>query len=152
MVKALSFTKTRRMLVTLLIGGGRHHEERLLLLETIHSFIHSFIHSLTALQPLLGPGFSFSLVIHLTQAVGLLGAAISPSQDQYLHTRQHQHNKRIHTPNIHDLCGIRIQDPSGRASEDSSCLRPRGHCDRHYYYIINRDPCTAYVYSECIST
>jgi hypothetical protein len=32
--------------------------------------------------------------------------------------------------NIHALSGIRTHDPSVRASEDSSCLRPLGHCDR----------------------
>jgi hypothetical protein len=45
------------------------------------------------------------------------------------HTTQTQ-NKRIHTPNIHALSGIRTHDPSVRASEDSSCLRPRGYRDR----------------------
>jgi hypothetical protein len=32
---------------------------------------------------------------------------------------------------IHALSGIRAHDPSVRTSEDSSCLRPRGQCDRH---------------------
>jgi hypothetical protein len=32
---------------------------------------------------------------------------------------------------IHALSEIRIHDPSVRAGEDGSCLRPRGHCDRH---------------------
>jgi hypothetical protein len=31
---------------------------------------------------------------------------------------------------IHALSGIRTHDPRIRAGEDSSCLRPRGHCDR----------------------
>jgi hypothetical protein len=45
-------------------------------------------------------------------------------------------NKRIHThththiPNIHVLSGIRTHDSRARASKDSSCLRPRGYCDR----------------------
>jgi hypothetical protein len=39
-------------------------------------------------------------------------------------------NKRIHTPNIHALCGILTHDPGFRASEDSSCLRPLGYRDR----------------------
>jgi hypothetical protein len=39
-------------------------------------------------------------------------------------------NKRLHTPNIHTLSVIRTHDPSARASEGSSCLRARGHCDR----------------------
>jgi hypothetical protein len=40
-----------------------------------------------------------------------------------------------HTPNIHALSGIQTHDPSVRASEDSSCLRKRGYCDRR----INSD-------------
>jgi hypothetical protein len=46
------------------------------------------------------------------------------------HTGQHNHriNARIHVSN-----GIRTQDPSFRAGEDSSCLRPRGHCDQPNY-------------------
>jgi hypothetical protein len=34
------------------------------------------------------------------------------------------------TTNMHALSGIRNHDPSVRASEDSSCFRPRGYCDR----------------------
>jgi hypothetical protein len=37
---------------------------------------------------------------------------------------------------IHVLSGIRTYDPSVRASEDSSCLRPRGHCDRQIYILF----------------
>jgi hypothetical protein len=33
--------------------------------------------------------------------------------------------------NIHASSGIRTHDLSVGAGEDSSCLRPRGHCDRH---------------------
>jgi hypothetical protein len=32
---------------------------------------------------------------------------------------------------IHAFSGIRTHDPSVRVGEGSSCLRPRGHCDRH---------------------
>jgi hypothetical protein len=53
---------------------------------------------------------------------------ISPSQGCYLHTGQHKHRINAHT-DIHALSGIRTHDPSFRASEDISCLRPRGHCD-----------------------
>jgi hypothetical protein len=38
-----------------------------------------------------------------------------------------------HTSNNHALSGIRIHDPSVRASEDSLCLRPRSYCDRRAY-------------------
>jgi hypothetical protein len=71
---------------------------------------------------------------HFSQTVGLLGRMISPSQCRYLNTRQHKQNKRIHTPNIHALSGVRTHDSSVRASEDSSCLRPRGHCNRQCTY------------------
>jgi hypothetical protein len=67
---------------------------------------------------------------HFTQTVGLLGRVISPSQGRYLHTGQHKHRLNAHTTNIHALSGIRTHDPSVRESEDSSCFRPRGHCDR----------------------
>jgi hypothetical protein len=35
---------------------------------------------------------------------------------------------------IHALSGIRTYDPSVRASEDSSCFRPRGQCERRKLY------------------
>jgi hypothetical protein len=65
--------------------------------------------------------------LNLRYSVGLFGREISPSQGRYLHTEQHKH--RINT-DIHALSGIRTHDPSVRASEDGSCLRPRGYCDR----------------------
>jgi hypothetical protein len=46
------------------------------------------------------------------------------------HRTTQTQNKRIHTPNIHALSGIRTHDPSVRGSEDSSCLKPRVYCDR----------------------
>jgi hypothetical protein len=67
---------------------------------------------------------------HFSQTVRLLGRVIRSPQGHYLNTGQHKQNKRIHTPNIYVLSGIRIHDPSDRASEDSSCLRPRCYCDR----------------------
>jgi hypothetical protein len=45
------------------------------------------------------------------------------------HTTTQTQKKRTYTPNIHALSGIRAHDPSVRANEDSSCLRPRGYCD-----------------------
>jgi hypothetical protein len=38
--------------------------------------------------------------------------------------------EKTHT-DIHASGGIRTHDPSVWAGEDSSCLRPSGHCDRH---------------------
>jgi hypothetical protein len=90
----------------------------------LNSFIHQLFYS-----PSLDPGFFFSFVIFFTQTVGLLGRVISPSQGLYLNTGQHKHRINAHT-DIHVLSGIRIHDPSFRTSENSSCLRPRGHCVR----------------------
>jgi hypothetical protein len=48
-----------------------------------------------------------------------------------------QHKPRINA-NIHALSGIQTHDHSVRASEGSSCLRPRGHCDWHVLtYLYN---------------
>jgi hypothetical protein len=54
---------------------------------------------------------------------------ISPSQGRYLRTGKHKHVINAHT-DIRALSGVRTYDPSFRAGEESSCLRPRGHCDR----------------------
>jgi hypothetical protein len=79
-----------------------------------------------------GPWPLIQFCNHFSQTVGLLGRVISPSQGLCLNIGQHKQNKRICTPNIHALSGIRTHDPSVRASEDSSCLRPRGCYDRQW--------------------
>jgi hypothetical protein len=80
-------------------------------------------------SPLLDLG-RFPSFLYFTQSVGFFGRGISPSQGLYLHTVQHKRRINAHNTDIHALSGIRTHDPSIRASEDSSCLRPRGHCDR----------------------
>jgi hypothetical protein len=98
----------------------------------IHSFIHFFIHQ-WLYSPLLGPDLFFNFVNFCTQTVELLGRGISPSQGRYLHTGQHKHRINAHTrTNIHALSEIQTHYPSVRASEDSSRLRQRAHCDRHF--------------------
>jgi hypothetical protein len=78
-----------------------------------------------------GPRLLIHFRNHFSQTVGLLGRVISSSQGRCLNTGQHKHRINAHTtPNTHALNGIRTHDPRVRASEDSSCLRPRGHCDR----------------------
>jgi hypothetical protein len=64
----------------------------------------------------------FSVSWPYTQSVGLLGRGMSPSQGRYLHT--------IQTSMLWVV-------PSVRASEDSSCLRPCGHCDRRNIFNID---------------
>jgi hypothetical protein len=83
--------------------------------------LSSFIHSSMALQPFVGPWPLIHFRIFFTRMVGLLGRVIGPSQGRYLHRGQHKHRLNAHT-DIHALSGIRIHDPSVRASEDSSSL------------------------------
>jgi hypothetical protein len=73
---------------------------------------------------------SVSSFLMYIQKVGLLGPEISPSRGRYLHPGQNKPRINAHT-NIHASNGIQTHDPSVRAGEDSSCFRPRGHCDQH---------------------
>jgi hypothetical protein len=81
----------------------------------------SFIHSSMALHPFVGPSplLQFRNPIHWTSDQPVAWP---------LSTYRTTH---IHTEKTHALSGIRTPDPSVRASEDSSCPRPRGLCDRH---------------------
>jgi hypothetical protein len=82
---------------------------------------------------------AFSVSWSYTQSAGLLGRGISQSQGLYLQTEQHKNRINAHNTDIHALSGIRTHDPSVRASEDISCLRPGGHCDRReFYYGIRK--------------
>jgi hypothetical protein len=95
-----------------------------------------------ALWPCVRPWPLFSVSSAYSQSVGFLERGISPSQGLYLCTVQHKHRINAHNTDIKALNGIRTHDPSVRAIKDSSCLRPRGHCDRlnklwHYNKIIS---------------
>jgi hypothetical protein len=72
--------------------------------------------------------------------VGLLGRMMSTSQGGYLNTGQHKH---IHVSNIHALSGIRTHAPRVGVNKNSSCLTPRGYCDRrlkkYNLYIWERE-------------
>jgi t-SNARE complex subunit (syntaxin) len=65
--------------------------------------------------------------------VGLLGRGINPTQGIYLNKTIQHRKTQTH---IHVSSGIRTHDPSVRSVEDSTCLRPRGHWDRHFIIII----------------
>jgi len=58
---------------------------------------------------------------------GLLWQGISPTQGFDLHRTTQEIEARTH---IHASSENRKHDPSFRAVEDSTCLRPRGHWDR----------------------
>jgi hypothetical protein len=92
----------------------------------------SFIHSSMALQPFVGPWplLQFRNLFY-TDGRSLWEGDQPVARPLPKHRTTQTQNKRIHTPNIHALSGIRTHDPSVRASKDSSCLRPRGYCDRH---------------------
>jgi hypothetical protein len=50
------------------------------------------------------------------------------------YTQDNTNTEQMHT-NINALRGIRTHDPSVRASEESSYLRPRSHRDRHVFLL-----------------
>jgi hypothetical protein len=76
---------------------------------------------------------AFSVSYSCTQSIGLPWTEDQPVVRPLPTRRPTQtQNERTH---IHGLSGIRTHDPSVRANEDSSCLRSRGHCDRHFLGI-----------------
>jgi hypothetical protein len=88
----------------------------------------------TDLQSLSALVAFFSFLIH-TQSVGLLGRGMSPSQGRYLYRATQTQN--INHTDVHVSSGIWTHDPSLRAGEDGSCLRPRSHCDGHVGPMVN---------------
>jgi hypothetical protein len=68
--------------------------------------------------------------LNLRHSMGLPIRVISPSQGRYLTQTQNKHT------DIHASSGIWTHDPSVRTREDSSCLRPRGHCDRQLISLL----------------
>jgi hypothetical protein len=83
-------------------------------------------------SPLLGFCHFFSASWSYTKSVGVLARGMNPSQGLYLHTGQHKHRINAHNTDIHVLSGILTHDSSVRESEESSYIRQRGRCDRHY--------------------
>jgi hypothetical protein len=70
----------------------------------------------------------FSVSWSFTQSVELLRWGINPGKAATCtHRTAQTQNKGTH---IHASSRIRIHDPSVWVREDSSCLRPRGNCDR----------------------
>jgi hypothetical protein len=86
---------------------------------------------LLALQPPWALAFSFIFIIIFTDGRTPWTSDQLVARPLPTHRTTQTQNKHIHTPNIHVLSGIRTYDPSVRASEDSSRLRPLGYCDRH---------------------
>jgi hypothetical protein len=85
----------------------------------INFFSHQWLYS-----PLLGLGLILSSVILFYADGSTVLKATTYTQDN---TNTEQTQAQISTP----------LDPSVLASEDSSCLRPRGHCDRLFYRFFS---------------
>jgi hypothetical protein len=112
-----------------------HKDEKVIrrrIVNTIGSLIMYLLLLLFLLLPLGAEGIRETLVslqfLTFRQSVGLLKRGISPSQGRYLTQTQ---------TIIYALSGIGTHGPSVRASEDSSCLRPRRHCDQLIMHITD---------------
>jgi hypothetical protein len=115
----------------------------------IYAFHFSFIHSSMALQSFVGP---WSL-LHFRNLFYTDGRTPWTS-DQPVARPLPTHSTTY--TNIHALSGIRTHDPRVRASEDSSYLRPRGHCSRliyafteYYYGHIIKDGVFSTHWDDC---
>jgi hypothetical protein len=83
------------------------------------------IHSSMALQLFTGTWPLLQFRNLFTQTVGQRGRVARPLPAHK--TTQTQNKAHI---DVHAMSGIRTHDPRVRGREDSSCLRPCGHCDR----------------------
>jgi hypothetical protein len=86
-----------------------------------------------ALQPFIGPWPHIQFRNHFfTRAVGTPWMSDQPVA-RSLPTHRTTQTIEAYT-NIHALSGIQTHDPSFRATENRSCLRPHDHCDRQLLY------------------
>jgi hypothetical protein len=86
----------------------------------IHQWLYSRVWALAA--------FLSFIVLYRVRRTPWTG--ISPLLDHYLHTGQHKHRIDAFMPRVEFEPTTRV-----RAREDSSCLRPRGHSVRRFWYI-----------------
>jgi hypothetical protein len=89
-----------------------------------------------------GVGFFFFTYGSFRHLVGLLGRGISPALRPLPTHRKTQHRQT--QTHIHAPSKIRTCDPNVRAAEDSTCLRSRGHWDRHMHvspFLIRPSHC-----------
>jgi hypothetical protein len=96
---------------------------------TVHTLIlRELILSSMALQPFVGPWLflQFRNLFFYTDGRAPWMSDQSVARPLPTHRTTHRINAHI---DIHALSGIGTHDPSVRAGEDSSCLKPRGHCD-----------------------
>jgi hypothetical protein len=84
-----------------------------------------------ALQSFVGPWpvFQFYNPIY-SQQDSLGGGSARRKAATYTHNST---NTEYNNKDTHASSGTRTHDPSVTESEDSSCVIPRGHCDRNSY-------------------
>jgi hypothetical protein len=87
------------------------------------------------LQPFLGPWPLFQLLDPIHSRYDSSDGRSARRQGLYLHTEEHKHRINAHNTDIHALSGIGTHDAGVQASEGSSCLRPRGLCDRQQTHV-----------------
>jgi hypothetical protein len=92
-----------------------------------------FIHSSMALQPFVGP-WPFLQFRNFFYTDGRTPWTSDQPDTRPLPTQDNTNTEYTQT-NINALSRIRTHDPSVRASEDSSCLRPRGKYDQHIFTV-----------------
>jgi hypothetical protein len=62
--------------------------------------------------------------------------------------RTAKHRINAHNRDTHALSGIRNHDPSVRATEDSSCLRPCGYCERPHSHTVYENYKAAFLITQ----
>jgi hypothetical protein len=101
-------------------------------------------------MPLQGPGLLISSVIIFHRRYDSLDEWSARRKAATWNMTIQTQNKHIHTPNIHALSGIRNHDPGVRASENSSSLRLRGHCDRQIFSLYRENSCSFWlIFGSC---
>jgi hypothetical protein len=86
---------------------------------------------ITDVQPFVGPWLLFQFL----DSVYTVGRTSWTRDRPVARPLPNHRTTQTHT-DIHTSSGIQNHDPSVRASEDSSCLRTLGHCDRQKESII----------------
>jgi hypothetical protein len=92
-----------------------------------------------ALQPFVGP-WPFLQFRSLFYTDGRTPWTSDQAVSRPLYTLRTTHTQNNAHTDIHASSGIRTHDPSVRASEDSSRLTPRGHCDRPERSLLYENP------------
>jgi hypothetical protein len=120
------------------VVGKYYVSEKALDGNSVH-ILHCFCYNGFS-SPFRVPGLLFNSVLFFTGGRTPWTSDHPVARPLPTHRTTQAQNKRIHTPNIHALIGIRTHDPSDRASEDSLCLRLSGYCVRLFHTMLKANP------------